>query len=191
MELIDLTYLVGIRTVNLGEPGIQKLLEGKGIVGKQNSKLQKQGQRPKDNSIKQCGLLMDTLNTACGLDVGSLEVSNDFSSTLAQRGPLESGVDELIKCVCAAATCHLYAGNAKTHMRNALKLGAKPGDIMEMLEIARLAGIHGVASLARSLLTFGIDIGSDKMPKDGTATNITIERHGSFLEYFAIPGFLA
>jgi alkylhydroperoxidase/carboxymuconolactone decarboxylase family protein YurZ len=191
MELIDLTYLVGIRTVNLGEPGIQKLLEGNGIVDEQNSKLQKQGQRPKYNSIKQCALLMDTLNTASGLDVGSSEVYKDSSSTLAQSGVLESEDGELITCGCAAATCHLYVGNAKTHMRNALKLGATLGDIMEMLEIARLAGIHGVASLACDLLTFGIDIGLDKMPKDETATNITIERHGSFLEYFAIPGFLA
>jgi alkylhydroperoxidase/carboxymuconolactone decarboxylase family protein YurZ len=191
MELIDLTYLVGIRTVNLGEPGIQKLLEGKGIVDEQNSKLQKQGQKPNDNSIKQCALLMDTLNTASGLEVGSLEVYNDSSSTLAQSGVLESEDGELITCVCATATCHLYVGNAKTHMRNALKLGSTLGDIMEMLEIARLAGIHGVASLACDLLTFGIDIGLDKMPKDETATNITIEGHGSFLEYFAIPGFLA
>lgn len=39
---------------------------------------------------------------------------------------------------------HLYNRGTKIHMRNALKLGATPGEIVEMLEITSLMGIHGV-----------------------------------------------
>ncbi|WP_454752691.1 carboxymuconolactone decarboxylase family protein [Cupriavidus necator] len=46
-------------------------------------------------------------------------------------------------CALGAAATHLYKPGIKTHMRNAIRHGATQHEIMEVLEIASVIGIHG------------------------------------------------
>lgn len=49
---------------------------------------------------------------------------------------------ELVYCAFDAAATHLYVPGLKLHMKNALGHGAKPEEIMEVLEIATLLSLH-------------------------------------------------
>lgn len=96
--------------------------------------------------------MKDTWNPILDLDPQFFEAYVDFSSLPSQTNVLEAKDRELITCAFDAATTHLYARGTKIHMRNALKLGAKPGEIMEMLELTMLMGIHGAVVAAPLLL---------------------------------------
>ncbi len=49
---------------------------------------------------------------------------------------------ELVYCAFDCAATHLYVPGLKLHMQNALGYGAKPNEILEVLEIATLLSIH-------------------------------------------------
>jgi alkylhydroperoxidase/carboxymuconolactone decarboxylase family protein YurZ len=49
---------------------------------------------------------------------------------------------ELVYCAFDAASTHLYVPGLKLHMKNALGYGATPQQILEVLEIATLLGLH-------------------------------------------------
>jgi alkylhydroperoxidase/carboxymuconolactone decarboxylase family protein YurZ len=64
-------------------------------------------------------------------------------------------VKELILIAANVATTHLYAPGARRHMQNALKLGATREEILEVIELVSVLGIHaanmGVPILAELL----------------------------------------
>lgn len=78
-----------------------------------------------------------------------------------QKGPLEPKMKELIYIAIDAATTHLYEPGLRQHMRNALKYGATKEEIMEVLELVSVLGIHactlGVPVLLEELAAAGQD----------------------------------
>jgi alkylhydroperoxidase/carboxymuconolactone decarboxylase family protein YurZ len=44
-----------------------------------------------------------------------------------------------------AAATHLYEPGTRIHMENALKLGATPEEIMEVLALVSVLGVHTIA----------------------------------------------
>lgn len=60
-------------------------------------------------------------------------------------------IKELIYCAFDAAATHLYQPGLKLHMRNAIRYGATPEEIMEVLEIATLLSLH-TATVAAPIL---------------------------------------
>jgi alkylhydroperoxidase/carboxymuconolactone decarboxylase family protein YurZ len=54
-------------------------------------------------------------------------------------------------CAFDASATHLYVPGLKLHMRNALRYGASAEELMELLEIVSVTGIHG-AELGAPLL---------------------------------------
>jgi alkylhydroperoxidase/carboxymuconolactone decarboxylase family protein YurZ len=65
-----------------------------------------------------------------------------FSGVPWQSGPLEPKVKELIYIAIDAATTHLYEPGLRQHIRNALNHGATKEEIMEVLELVSVLGIH-------------------------------------------------
>jgi alkylhydroperoxidase/carboxymuconolactone decarboxylase family protein YurZ len=51
---------------------------------------------------------------------------------------------ELVYCAFDTAATHLYVPGLKLHIKNALGYGATPHQIMEVMEIATLLGLHTV-----------------------------------------------
>ncbi len=150
-EVIGLTTLLGIHTVTLGAPILQELMEEEGIENT-SSVDDSERQRIKDNFIRQRGFWTDTWNPILDLDPHFFEAYVDFSSLPSKTNVLSPKDRELITCAFDAATTHLFARGTKIHMRNALKLGATPGEVMEMLELTMLMGIHGVVVASPLLL---------------------------------------
>lgn len=80
-----------------------------------------------------------------------------FSSVPWTNGVLEPKVKELIYTAIDASTTHLYEPGLRQHIRNALGYGATKAEIMEVLELTSVLGIHtctlGVPVLLEELET--------------------------------------
>jgi alkylhydroperoxidase/carboxymuconolactone decarboxylase family protein YurZ len=85
------------------------------------------------------------------LDPELFDAYVEFSSVPWRTGVLPPLVKELMYCAFDAAATHLYVPGLKLHMRNALKYGATKEQLMEMLEIVSVIGIHGALVAAPML----------------------------------------
>ena len=74
----------------------------------------------------------------------------ELSGYLYKHGPLPIKTKELILLALDVTTTHLYEPGLRIHIRNALKHGATKEEILEVMELASLVGIHSC--------TFGLPI---------------------------------
>jgi alkylhydroperoxidase/carboxymuconolactone decarboxylase family protein YurZ len=61
------------------------------------------------------------------------------------HGVLEPKVKEMIYIAFDVAATHLYEPGLRAHIRNALGLGATKEEIMEVIELVSVIGIHACA----------------------------------------------
>jgi alkylhydroperoxidase/carboxymuconolactone decarboxylase family protein YurZ len=76
------------------------------------------------------------------LDPEFMEAYLAFRSVPHRKGPLPPKIKELIMVAINAATTHLYAPGARRHMRNAIRHGATREEILEVLQLTTVMGIH-------------------------------------------------
>ncbi|MEU4667356.1 carboxymuconolactone decarboxylase family protein [Amycolatopsis sp. NPDC023774] len=76
------------------------------------------------------------------LDPDFFEAYLNFSAVPWRKGVLEPKVKELIYTAIDASTTHLYEPGLRQHIRNALGYGATKEEIMEVLELTSVLGIH-------------------------------------------------
>lgn len=80
------------------------------------------------------------------LDPDFFESYLAFSSVPWRKGVLDPKVREFIYVAIDASTTHLYDPGTRVHMRNAFAHGATPEELMEVLELASVLGIHSATS---------------------------------------------
>lgn len=124
MEVVNLTYLVGIHTVTLGAPTLLELLEEQG-QGAGELFLDESRVQIKNKFVERRGFWTDTWNPLLQLDPEFFDSYVEFSSHSSRAGVLAPMDRELITCAFDAATTHLYSRGTKIHMRNALKVSTK------------------------------------------------------------------
>jgi len=76
------------------------------------------------------------------LDPAFMEAYLAFRQVPHKKGPLPPKFKELIMVAINAATTHLYAPGVRRHMRNALKLGATREEVLEVIQLTTVMGIH-------------------------------------------------
>ena len=76
------------------------------------------------------------------LDPEFMEAYLAFRSVPHRNGPLPPKFKELIMVAINAATTHLYAPGVRRHMQNALKQGASQAEILEVIQLTTVMGIH-------------------------------------------------
>jgi alkylhydroperoxidase/carboxymuconolactone decarboxylase family protein YurZ len=76
------------------------------------------------------------------LDPDFFEAYLAFSSVPWRTGTLEPKFKELIYIAIDAATTHLYEPGLRQHIRNAFRYGATKEEVMEVLELVSVLGIH-------------------------------------------------
>ncbi|MET7993517.1 carboxymuconolactone decarboxylase family protein [Amycolatopsis sp. NPDC005232] len=76
------------------------------------------------------------------LDPDFFEAYLNFSAVPWRKGVLEPKIKELIYTAIDASTTHLYEPGLRQHIRNALGYGATKEEIMEVLELTSVLGIH-------------------------------------------------
>jgi alkylhydroperoxidase/carboxymuconolactone decarboxylase family protein YurZ len=76
------------------------------------------------------------------LDPEFFQAYLQFSAVPWRNGTLEPKIKELIYIAIDAATTHLYEPGLRQHIRNAIKYGATREEVMEVLELVSVLGIH-------------------------------------------------
>jgi alkylhydroperoxidase/carboxymuconolactone decarboxylase family protein YurZ len=76
------------------------------------------------------------------LDADFFEAYLNFSAVPWRKGVLPPTVKELIYIAIDASATHLYEPGLRQHIRNAMKYGATKEEIMEVLELTSVLGIH-------------------------------------------------
>ena len=77
------------------------------------------------------------------LDPDYLEAFLQFRS-VPQSGPLDQKTKELIFIAINVATTHLWPSGARRHMANALEAGATKEEILEVIQLTSIMGIHSM-----------------------------------------------
>ena len=76
------------------------------------------------------------------LDPQFMEAYLTFRSIPHKNGPLPQKYKELVMIAINAATTHLYGPGVRRHMQNALKQGATREEILEVIQLTTVMGIH-------------------------------------------------
>lgn len=142
MEVLQLTSTVGIHASNVGVPILLEVLIEEGLSPSVATSDERR-ETLKQRFIEQQGYWEASWDALLSLDPDFFEAYVEFSTIPWQAGHLEPKVKELVLCALDVAATHLYTPGIKTHMRNAIRHGATQDEIMEVLEIVSVIGIHG------------------------------------------------
>jgi len=78
-------------------------------------------------------------------DPDYLEAFLAFRAVPQKQGPLPQKTKELIFIAINAATTHLWGPGVRRHIQNALREGATREEIMEVMQLTSIMGIHSIA----------------------------------------------
>jgi alkylhydroperoxidase/carboxymuconolactone decarboxylase family protein YurZ len=147
MEVIELTSTLGIHASNIGVPLLLEVLEEEGLrTGP--APLDERRERLKAEFTANRGYWHQFWEGLLELDPDLFEAYVEFSSVPWKTGTLQPKVKEFIYIAIDASTTHLYVPGLKLHMQNAVRLGATAGEIMEVLAIVSVIGIHAATTAA-------------------------------------------
>jgi alkylhydroperoxidase/carboxymuconolactone decarboxylase family protein YurZ len=151
MEVLELSATLGIHAMNVGVPILVEVLAEKGLrTGP--APLTAHQQRLKAEFTKTRGYWHPFWDELLELDPEMFAAYTAFSSVPWRSGTLEPKVKELVYIAFDTAATHLYVKGLKLHIENAIGHGATPHEILEVMEIASVLGIHGVTAAAPILL---------------------------------------
>ena len=144
MEVLELAATLGIHTMNIGVPLLVEVLSERGRTGP--APLDDYQERLKAEFTRVRGYWHEFWNDMLELDPEMFEAYLEFSSVPWRTGPLSPAEKELIYISYDIAATHLYVPGTKLHIRNALDHGATPEQVLEVMEIASMIGIHAVTT---------------------------------------------
>lgn len=73
-----------------------------------------------------------------------IEAYLTFRSVPHRNGPLPKKIKEFILIAINVAATHLYAPGTRRHIQNALRLGATREELLEVIQLVTVIGIHSV-----------------------------------------------
>lgn len=115
--------------------------------------------RLKDEFIRLRGYWAPLWDDLLRLDPDFFAAYLGFSSAPWRTGPLPPKVKELINIAIDAAATHLYEPGLRIHIRNALRHGAIREEIVEVLQLTAVLGIHSC--------TLGVPVLYDELRQAG------------------------
>ncbi|MBS0641444.1 MAG: carboxymuconolactone decarboxylase family protein [Acetobacteraceae bacterium] len=144
MEVYQLTSVLGVHTITMGVPILADIMKAQGKpVG--SGALSPRQEKLKADFIANRGYWSELWDSVLALSPDYFEAYGEFSSVPWKVGTLEPKVREFVYIAIDAATTHLYEPGTKIHMENALRHGATPDEIMEVLALTSVLGIHTVS----------------------------------------------
>jgi alkylhydroperoxidase/carboxymuconolactone decarboxylase family protein YurZ len=150
MEVLELTSTLGIHACNIGVPLLLEVLEEEGLrTGP--APLDARQERLKAEFTENRGYWHQFWEGILEVAPDLFESYVEFSSVPWKTGTLEPKVKELIYTAFDASATHLYVPGLKLHMRNAVRLGATVEEIVEVLSIVSVVGIHAATTAAPML----------------------------------------
>jgi len=147
MEVLQLTSTLGIHAMNIGVPVLAEVLVEKGLrTGP--AELTDYQKELKEEFTKTRGYWHAFWDEMLELDPELFAAYTEFSSVAWRTGTLPPKVKEFVYIAFDAAATHLYVKGLKLHIENAIGYGATPEEILEIMEIASVIGIHAVTTAA-------------------------------------------
>jgi alkylhydroperoxidase/carboxymuconolactone decarboxylase family protein YurZ len=152
MEVFQLTSVLGVHTVTMGVPALLGAMRAAGHPLPATGDLTAEQQKLKADFIAARGYWSETWDQVLALSPEYFEAYAEFSSVPWKHGSLDPKIKEFIYIAIDSATTHLHEPGTRTHMANALKLGATPAEIMEVLALTSVLGVHTMAVGVPALL---------------------------------------
>jgi alkylhydroperoxidase/carboxymuconolactone decarboxylase family protein YurZ len=156
MEVLELSATLGIHAMNIGVPILVEVLTEKGLRNGP-APLTEEQESLKADFTKTRGYWHSFWDEMLELDPEMFAAYTAFSSVPWRTGTLEPKVKEFIYIAFDTAATHLYVKGLKLHIENAIGYGATPKEILEVMEIASVLGIHGVLASVPILLEEAAD----------------------------------
>jgi alkylhydroperoxidase/carboxymuconolactone decarboxylase family protein YurZ len=110
-----------------------------------NNRLSDSQLEQKNSFIKLNGCWNDVWDELLRLDEDFFEVYSNFISVPWKTGFLEPKIKELINIAISSSPTHLSAPATRIHIQNALRLGATREEILEVLKVVSILGMHTCA----------------------------------------------
>lgn len=145
MEVLELTSTLGIHAMNIGVPILVEVLEEKGLRSGP-APLSEYQEEVKAEFTKTRGYWHSFWDEMLELDPELFAAYTEFSSVPWRTGTLEPKVKEFVYIAFDTAATHLYVKGLKLHIENAIGYGATAQEILEVMEIASVLGIHAATS---------------------------------------------
>jgi alkylhydroperoxidase/carboxymuconolactone decarboxylase family protein YurZ len=147
MEVLELTATLGIHAMNIGVPILVEVLEEKGLRNGPGDLNQYQREL-KAEFTQTRGYWHPFWDEMLELDPELFAAYTEFSSVPWRQGTLPPKVKEFVYIAFDTAATHLYVKGLKLHIENAIGYGATAQEILEVMEIASVIGIHAVTTAA-------------------------------------------
>lgn len=144
LEVLELASTLGIHTMNIGVPLLVEVLEERGRTGP--PPLTEYQEQLKEQFTRTRGYWHDFWNEMLELDPEMFAAYTEFSSVPWRTGTLTPAEKELIYISYDIAATHLYVPGTKLHIRNALNHGATPEQVLEVMELSSLLGLHAITT---------------------------------------------
>ncbi len=160
MEVLECTSTLGIHAMNIGVPILTEVLAERGIRSGQ-AELTEYQQRLKSDFVSNRGYWNPIWDDILELDPEIFDTYNEFSSHPWKHGTLAPKVREFIYIAFDAAATHLYRVGLKLHIENALDHGATTEEILEVMELVSVIGIHAATTAAPILVEEAAAAGID------------------------------
>lgn len=122
---------------------------------------------PVSDRMRASGQWNPAWDALAALDAAYVEKFVAVGAHAMTRGTLDPLTIELIAIAVDASCTHMYAPGVRRHIRKALELGATPDQIMTVLELVSVLGIHSVALGAPLLIEEAQKLATDG-PMQGT-----------------------
>jgi alkylhydroperoxidase/carboxymuconolactone decarboxylase family protein YurZ len=90
---------------------------------------------------------------------GYFEAAMNLWSIPVKKGPLEPKVREFILIAVNASVTHMYEPALRVHIQNALRYGATEEELVEVLQLTSILGVHALSMGVPTLLDELYDLG--------------------------------
>jgi len=140
IQVAELTVLLGIHTMTLGGPLLADAIAASGEEALATDATRREDLR--DRYVNDRGSFPPPLEPVLEMDPDFIDAYRRLSAA-ATTGPLDAVTRELIVIALDASTTHLHATGTKAHIARALALGATPAQVLEVLEMTSVLGVHG------------------------------------------------
>ena len=115
---------------------------------------------PVSDAMRQGGQWNTAWDEAAAFDPEWMEKFLDMGTHSVRKGIIDPKTYEFLAIAVDASCTHLYAPGTRRHIAKALEVGATPEEIMAVLQLVAVLGIHSVAlgapMLAEEMKTRGL-----------------------------------
>lgn len=129
----------GIHAISVGIPILK---EEAGLPDDHSEETVKKHEEFREKYREERGYWNDSREDLLQMDHEFLDHYTEMSSYPFRHGPLSLKMKEYVSIANNASTTHLYTPGLRTHIRNALELGATRDELVEVLELVSYLGIQ-------------------------------------------------